>query len=138
MLQVERLADEEYQHIVDTMPILCVDLVLSDRNCKYLLVKRNNDPLKGKWWVPGGRVFKDESLEEAAVRKAREELSLEITKPKLWGYHEYLLGEIHAVSFVFTIVVGDFAKIILDNQSSEWKLSEDLPDGFDIMPFLEF
>lgn len=142
MLQVGYLKDKDYRRIVGTMPILCVDVVLRDSDGMYLLVKRTNEPLKGQWWVPGGRVYKGESLEQAAIRKAREELSLEISSPKLLGYHEYFLGNYHTVSFVFAGVVASMDTLswqvpILDSQNSGWGLFTDLPDEFDIMPFGE-
>lgn len=144
MLQVEHIANKDYRRIVDTMPILCVDIVLRGGDGRYLLVKRNNEPLKGHWWVPGGRVYKGESLEQAAIRKAREELSLEISSPKLLGYHEYFLDRYHSVAFVFTETI-DFTTALYDDmdglyfkgESSGWRLFPDLPRGFDIMPFGE-
>jgi len=138
MLQVGYLKDKDYRRIVGTMPILCVDVVLRDSDGMYLLVKRTNEPLKGQWWVPGGRVYKGESLEQAAIRKAREELSLEISSPKLLGYHEYFLGNYHTVSFVFTeILPSGLIGVLLDDQNSEWGQFTDLPRGFGIMPFGE-
>lgn len=39
---------------------------------KVLLVKRGNEPFKGKWAVPGGFIQKGESLDDAALRVSRE------------------------------------------------------------------
>jgi 8-oxo-dGTP diphosphatase len=45
-----------------------------------LLVRRAEDPHKGKWALPGGvlRIDKDASLDEAALRVARERLGVEV------------------------------------------------------------
>ncbi|AKG91183.1 ADP-ribose pyrophosphatase [Geoglobus ahangari] len=48
------------------------------RNGKILLVKRANEPNKGKWSVPGGLVRAGETLEEALKREMREELGVEV------------------------------------------------------------
>ena len=40
---------------------------------KVLLIKRGNEPFKGKWAVPGGFVNMDEELEDAVVRELAEE-----------------------------------------------------------------
>ena len=77
---------EFYRAFVAYMPILCVDLIIRNGN-KVLLVKRANEPLKGEWWIPGGRVFKGESLIDAARRKAITEVRQEI-EPKFIGIYE--------------------------------------------------
>lgn len=64
-----------YRKILELVPIVCVDLVIVNKN-KCLLVKRNNEPAKGQYWFPGGRVYKMETIEKAALRKAREEVNL--------------------------------------------------------------
>jgi ADP-ribose pyrophosphatase YjhB (NUDIX family) len=41
-----------------------------------LLVLRSSEPVKGVWWLPGGRLLKGESFFVAAKRKAQEETGL--------------------------------------------------------------
>ena len=38
------------------LPILCVDLIIQNSEGEFLLVKRDNHPIKGYDWVPGGRM----------------------------------------------------------------------------------
>ena len=64
-----------YRQILQSMPIACVDVAIVAEG-KVLLVRRQDDPAKGQWWVPGGRVRKGETLKEAARRKAQEEVGL--------------------------------------------------------------
>ncbi len=43
-----------------------------------VLIKRKNEPFKGRWAIPGGFQEWGESLETTAIREAREETSLDV------------------------------------------------------------
>lgn len=49
---------------------------------RVLLCKRNNEgSMPGEWSIPGGKLEKDESPLDGAIREFYEETHLEITKP---------------------------------------------------------
>jgi colanic acid biosynthesis protein WcaH len=131
---------EQYQQIIQVLPILCVDVVITNTRGEYLLIKRANQPRKGEWWVIGGRLLRGETLEGAAVRKVREETSLHVQAVHPIGYYEAVSQEnpfglaprLHAVSVVFSTVVDDGGQIRLDDQSLDWKFSKELPADFHI------
>ena len=57
-------------------PMVTADALVFTRSggkTKVLLIKRGNEPFKGKWAVPGGFVNMDEELEDAVVRELAEE-----------------------------------------------------------------
>jgi purine-nucleoside phosphorylase len=58
-------------------PVPTVDIIIELPGGKIVLIQRKNPPLG--WALPGGFVEYGESLEEAAVREAREETSLDVT-----------------------------------------------------------
>ena len=58
-------------------PIVGVGGVVIRDGC-VLLVQRAQEPLAGKWTLPGGAVELGETLEEAVVRELREETGLEV------------------------------------------------------------
>jgi 8-oxo-dGTP diphosphatase len=61
-------------------PSVTVDIVvftIKDNNLKILLVKRNIEPFKDKWAIPGGFVRINETLEDAAKRELKEETGVE-------------------------------------------------------------
>ena len=60
-------------------PMVTVDAVVFaffKGKAKVLLIKRGNEPFKGKWALPGGFVGIDEELEVAAERELAEETGL--------------------------------------------------------------
>jgi ADP-ribose pyrophosphatase YjhB (NUDIX family) len=66
-------------------PIPTVDIIIEVQSKGIVLIRRKNPPYG--WAIPGGFVDYGESLEEAALREAREETSLELTS--LRQFHTY-------------------------------------------------
>jgi ADP-ribose pyrophosphatase YjhB (NUDIX family) len=66
-------------------PIPTVDIIIEVKPGGIVLIKRKNPPYG--WAIPGGFVDYGESLEDAALREAREETSLEVTSLK--QFHTY-------------------------------------------------
>lgn len=120
-----------YAKIVTTMPILCVDLLLYN-NGKVLLCRRNENPAKGEWWFPGGRIFKGETLERAVIRKGIEELGIIVNVKKMVGVYETFFDvseydcPIHTVNIVFLVAVDSVDHIKLDKYHSEMKFVSDV------------
>jgi len=57
-------------------PIPTVDIIIEIESKGIILIKRKNPPFG--WAIPGGFVDYGESLEEAAIREAKEETNLEV------------------------------------------------------------
>jgi ADP-ribose pyrophosphatase YjhB (NUDIX family) len=56
----------------------CAGAVVRDGSGRVLLVQRANDPGRGLWSLPGGRVEAGEDGRAAAAREVREETGLEV------------------------------------------------------------
>lgn len=72
------LPTERFARMVTDMPLVSIDLVVRNPQGDALLGKRLNRPAQGCWFVPGGRIRKDERLPQAFARLSREELGLDI------------------------------------------------------------
>jgi len=123
---------ETYKIIAENSAIMCVDCVIVKEG-KYLLVKRGNEPLKGVYWTPGGRVLKGEKLYDAVIRKVKEETGLNVRPISVVGFYEDFFKKnelgikmVHTTSIVFsaTVVSG---KVKLDSQSVNYKWAKKLP-----------
>lgn len=74
-----------YRVILDNIPLICVDLVIVKDN-KVFLIKRKNKPSEGFYWLQGGRMKKNEGIEECGIRKAALELNIPEEKIKITKY----------------------------------------------------
>lgn len=77
------LSDAHFRDMVASMPLVSVDLVVVRGGCEVLLGLRNNRPAQGYWFVPGGRVLKDERRADALSRVALRELGLNLAEHPL-------------------------------------------------------
>jgi 8-oxo-dGTP diphosphatase len=71
------------------VPMLTVDVVIKWKG-GVVLVKRANDPYRGKWALPGGFVEYGERVEDAARREAEEETGLKVELQRLLGVYSDL------------------------------------------------
>jgi len=88
------LAQADFRQAVEMLPLVSIDLLLRDANGRYLTGLRTNPPARGAWFVPGGRIRKNESLRSALRRIARDELGLPIAA-EVWtprGVYEHFYG----------------------------------------------
>lgn len=128
-----KIPEKTYKKILSSVPIICVDLLILKQTKiksrkKFLLMKRNNKPLMGQWWLPGGRVYKNESLLDAVKRKCKEECNLLVDKYKKIGIIEYIGVEapfknmkdgVHIVSIVYEVTPKN-GDILLDSQHNDY------------------
>ena len=91
-------------------PKLTVDGVVI-KNSKILLIRRKNEPFKGKWSLPGGFVEYGETVENAVVRELSEETNLSVGIKELLGVYSSPdrdpRGHTVTVAFLMDVVSGD-------------------------------
>lgn len=72
------LDKESFRHIVASTPLIAIDLIVRNDAGQVLLGQRLNRPAQGYWFVPGGRVRKDERLAAAFERLTEDELGIRL------------------------------------------------------------
>jgi len=85
------LDKETFRTVVRSTPLISIDLVIMNSQQQALLGLRTNRPAQGYWFVPGGRILKDESMAEAFRRLSQAELgiSAEIGDAQFLGVYEH-------------------------------------------------
>lgn len=127
------IEDSLYNQIVNCIPIVCVDGFIIDNERKILLMKRNNYPAKGEWWVPGGRVLKDELLKDSIRRKIKDETDLDVISLEQVGITETIFENKHTINICFKIQTSSY-NIKLNDEHSDyfWYDSDNLPEDLNI------
>jgi len=108
------LSDKDYNFIYSKSTRVCVDILLVEAG-EVFLIKRDIEPYKGKWHLPGGRIRFRESIGSAINRIAKEEMGIRVYVPKLLGFMEFPRevqkgNKRHTVSLVFSVSVNQVPK----------------------------
>jgi len=84
-----------FKSIIKHAPLISIDLVVQNKVGEVLLGYRNNRPAQGYWFVPGGRILKDESMGCAFKRLTLNELGAEfnLSTAKLIGPFEHFYSD---------------------------------------------
>ncbi len=83
------LSKPDFTQIIKNTPLISIDLIIENEEKKILLGKRVNEPAKNEWFVPGGRIFKDETLDAAFTRTTRAEIGIELNRKEVAFYGLY-------------------------------------------------
>jgi len=67
-----------FQSVVKHTPLISIDLIVKNKAGQVLLGKRTNKPAQDYWFVPGGRILKDETIQEAFSRLVLVELGVKL------------------------------------------------------------
>ena len=122
---------QTFKVVIKNTPSVSIDLCLIC-NGQILVGKRSNEPLKGRWFTPGGRIHKNETWQDALLRIAEMELGLGDTlleKFSLMGvwdhfYNNSALDQNTSTHYVNLPHYAGFQsepEITLDDQHGEFK-----------------
>jgi len=138
------LPEKVFKSVVASTPLISIDLIIRNNQGKILLGKRTNRPAQGYWFVPGGRVLKDESLEFAFKRLLLAELGVDFLEEKALfiGTYQHFYDDnlfdntfsTHYVVLAYQMVLQNDLGTIPDEQHSSyiWFSEDDLLDDDDV------
>ena len=126
------LSASDFAEVVRLTPLISIDLILRNSNGDALLGVRNNEPAKGFYFVPGGRILKNERIADAFRRIILNEtgVSADISQSTFKGVFEHIYDSnfanrsdfgTHYVVLAYQIT-QPFDEVRLDSQHSafEW------------------
>jgi len=137
------LPPDIFQAVVTHTPLVSIDLVVHDRAGRVLVGLRSNRPARGSWFVPGGRIGKNETLAEAFGRITSSELGerVEITQARFRGVFEHFYPDCFAgeqTSTHYVVLAWDLQVKGLETLPEEqhdayrWLSPEDLVTDADV------
>lgn len=102
----KQMTKEEFEASIAWSRVVAA-CVVRDEKGKYLLVQEAQPKVYGLWNLAAGHVDKGESIEEAAVREAKEETGLEVKLVDKIGIWHDKTDEPIRHAFTATIVGGE-------------------------------
>jgi len=111
-----------------TNPLVTVDIIIEEIGGHGIVLIERKNPPHG-WALPGGFVDYGESLEQAALREAKEETSLEVEL--IEQFHAYSNPgrdpRHHTISTVFTAAANGVPKAADDAKDAQIFAEDNLP-----------
>jgi len=87
------LDDQIFKTVVDSAPLISIDILIKKDN-KVLLGRRVNKPAQGVFFSIGGRINKNETIDNAMARVSLNELNIELKSiPKFIGVFEHFYDD---------------------------------------------
>lgn len=121
------LEKQVFTTVIDSTPLVSIDLLVENSKGEVLLGYRNNRPAKGYWFVPGGRILKNETLKSAFERLTFAELGkkFDINQATLQGpydhmYEDSVFGDspsTHYVAIAYRLKVEDIQNLPSEQHS---------------------
>jgi 8-oxo-dGTP diphosphatase len=74
----------------ESLPRVGSALIVRDEASRILLGRRNKDPHRGSWILPGGKIHAFETIAEAAARELAEETGLEVLVERQFRVYEVI------------------------------------------------
>ena len=118
---MEKINPEKYNKV--SFPVVKAGATcILEKDNKILLGKRNINPEKGKWGLPGGHIDVGETAVESIRREVKEETGLKIKNLNFLFYHDEFLPKLlaHNLALVFHGIPEGKEKINSEVTEQKW------------------
>ena len=136
LLASGRMSDADFSQVTRNAPLVSFDVIVRNRENKVLVMLRNDEPAKASYFVPGGRISKNEPLEVAFERVLLRETGqpLKFAAAQFRGVYQHFYAAnrfsnpefgTHYVVLAYDIAIEHDGAIDLDETHSSYRwLSE--------------
>jgi len=89
------LEPQDFEHVIRFTPLVSIDIIVRSKDGQILLGRRKNEPALNSFFVPGGRITKNETLAMAFKRITVAELGveMELSQARFIGVYEHIYQE---------------------------------------------
>jgi colanic acid biosynthesis protein WcaH len=124
--------DDKFLQVVRLAPLVSIDLIIRDNDRKVFVALRTNEPAKGVYFVPGGCIRKNETIEAAFTRLLKNETgcSTNFAAARFLGVFQHFYPtnrfglrnlDTHYVVLAYEVLFDHCPRITLDSQHSIYK-----------------
>jgi 8-oxo-dGTP diphosphatase len=99
---------------------ITTDIFISNDKNEFILIKRKNSPYKDHWALPGGYLNYGETVENGAMREAKEETNIDVQLKKLFNVYSKMDRDPrgHTVTIVY-LAKGDFKNLKANDDAKD-------------------
>jgi colanic acid biosynthesis protein WcaH len=145
--QSQSLSDDDFAHVVRYAPLVAIDLIIRNPEGNVLLGLRTNEPAKDTYFVPGGAIWKNETIREAFTRILNTETGLTASfsdatlvgafehfyKTNRFGHPDY---GTHYVVLAYEVSLKTQQAVAIDSQHSDvqWMSEDEINSATNVHP----
>ena len=142
------LEKELFSSIIENTPLISIDLIVKDSEGKILLGQRINKPAKNSWFVPGGRIYKDEKIEDAFKRITKDEIGKEfnISNSSFKGVYQHFYDDnvfndnfsTHYIVLGFELVIKEELSLgTIQHEKYKWFTQDELLKSDEVYSYVK-
>jgi colanic acid biosynthesis protein WcaH len=142
------LEKELFSSIIENTPLISIDLIIKDSEGKILLGQRINKPAKNSWFVPGGRIYKDEKIEDAFKRITQDEIGKEfdISNSRFKGVYQHFYDDnvfndnfsTHYIVLGFELVIKEELSLgTIQHEKYKWFTQDELLKSDEVYSYVK-
>jgi colanic acid biosynthesis protein WcaH len=133
------LEPQDFERVIRFTPLVSIDIIVRSKDGRVLLGRRRNEPARNSFFVPGGRITKDESLGAAFRRVTAAELGvrMELNQARFIGVYEHLYKEnffekegfgTHYVVLAYELILSETPASLPSQQHEDyvWKMEREI------------